>query len=419
MRELPTEVECVLHRHVHALAGLSGVGVAGVAEDEDARHLLPGFLDWDIVEAVGHAVADLVNRPPGNVLHLDRVWVEDLVGVANDLFERGLADLAVVVRSGFAEVDVHARHRATFAWNVEDRAAIVGLDRTLGTPVWEVSFNDGVDDTPRVCGLLAYAGCADVAADLRTRTVGADEVLGAHRELFASLLAERVPQVHEQWVFLGVVAFVGNVFDAVVRLHAGWLVAHELAEVLHNARLVDDQVRELGDTVWVVRGECRADDVLWVFWVRLPERHFAEVEGLVDHAVCESEGLERFDGASLDAVCLADLQLVFAALDKAHIELWEDRKLRCGGHTGGAFTHDQYVHDLRKVFTTVDADACGFLDEGVSGHIAVVVKLHSGSIAVKRYRGQTITEKFDMRTLHSVFATVIYPTGFEPGRNSL
>ena len=34
--ELPTEIECVLHGDVHALAGLGAVRVTSVAGDEDA-----------------------------------------------------------------------------------------------------------------------------------------------------------------------------------------------------------------------------------------------------------------------------------------------------------------------------------------------------------------------------------------------
>ena len=41
--ELPAEVEGVLHRDVHALAGLGAVRVAGVAGDEDARQAGAGL----------------------------------------------------------------------------------------------------------------------------------------------------------------------------------------------------------------------------------------------------------------------------------------------------------------------------------------------------------------------------------------
>ena len=66
--ELPAEVEGVLHRDVHALAGLRAVRVAGIAGDEDARQAGCGLVRGDIVEAVGDALADLVHREPHHAL---------------------------------------------------------------------------------------------------------------------------------------------------------------------------------------------------------------------------------------------------------------------------------------------------------------------------------------------------------------
>ena len=53
-RELPPEVERVLHGHVHALTGLRGVGVAGVPGDEDARRAGAHLVVVHVVELVGH-----------------------------------------------------------------------------------------------------------------------------------------------------------------------------------------------------------------------------------------------------------------------------------------------------------------------------------------------------------------------------
>ena len=80
--ELPAEVEAVLHGHVHALAGLGAVRVAGVAGDEHARRAGAELLREHVVEPVGEAVADLVDAVPGDVAHVERVGVEDLVRLA-------------------------------------------------------------------------------------------------------------------------------------------------------------------------------------------------------------------------------------------------------------------------------------------------------------------------------------------------
>ena len=76
-RQLPAEVEAVLHGDVHALARLRAVGVAGVAGDEHAGQPLLDLLFRHVVELVGKALADLVDRPPGNLLHVERIGLED------------------------------------------------------------------------------------------------------------------------------------------------------------------------------------------------------------------------------------------------------------------------------------------------------------------------------------------------------
>ena len=83
--ELPAEVERVLHRHVHALAGLGAVRVAGVAGDEDARQAGPGLLRGHVVEPVGDALADLVDREPRHVPHLERVRAQHPLRDLDDL----------------------------------------------------------------------------------------------------------------------------------------------------------------------------------------------------------------------------------------------------------------------------------------------------------------------------------------------
>ncbi len=60
--QLPAQIEGVLHRHVHALAGLGAVGVAGVAGDEHAGQSRAGVLGQDVVKPVGDALADLVTE---------------------------------------------------------------------------------------------------------------------------------------------------------------------------------------------------------------------------------------------------------------------------------------------------------------------------------------------------------------------
>ena len=66
--ELPSQIEGVLHGDVHPLPRLRTVGVAGIAGDEDARQPRRHLVLRHVIELVGQPLADLVNRPPGNLL---------------------------------------------------------------------------------------------------------------------------------------------------------------------------------------------------------------------------------------------------------------------------------------------------------------------------------------------------------------
>ena len=123
--ELPADVEAVLHGDVHALAGLGAVRVAGVAGDEHPRRAGAEVLRQDVVEPVGEAVAHLVDAVPGDVAHVERVGVDDRVGLGDDLLDGGLADGPVIVCGHLAEVDVHPEEVPALARDQQDAAAVV------------------------------------------------------------------------------------------------------------------------------------------------------------------------------------------------------------------------------------------------------------------------------------------------------
>ena len=68
LTDLPTQVEAVLNRDVHALPGFCRVGVAGVAGDEDTQVWVASGLQSDVIEFVGH---DCQPRRPTTRRHLD------------------------------------------------------------------------------------------------------------------------------------------------------------------------------------------------------------------------------------------------------------------------------------------------------------------------------------------------------------
>ena len=113
--ELPAEIECVLHRHVHALPGLGAVRVASVAGDEHARQTRVRLCERDIVEAVGHPLADLVHREPHDVAHVERVRVQHALRDLDDLLGGVLPVRGAIARVDLAQIDVQPHEVAALA----------------------------------------------------------------------------------------------------------------------------------------------------------------------------------------------------------------------------------------------------------------------------------------------------------------
>src|SRR5699024_4548468 len=331
--QLPCEVEAVLHRDVHALAGLGGVGVAGVPGDEHARGAGAALGVQHVVEAVGEAVAHLVDAVPGHVPHLDRVRVEDFVGLGDDGLERGAPHGPAVVLGDGAEVHVHADEVPALARDEQDAAAVVGLDRALGAHVGEVGVVQDVHDAPGVQRLVALHGAADGPAHRRVGAVAAADVLRAHGPLDALVGPGGAAQGHRDGMLLalGDGALAGEL-PAVVGRDAGRAAPGGPEIVVQHAGLVDDQVGELADPADVVVGAGGGDVVPRVLRCRAPEVHLGGPVGLGDVPLGEAEGLEGLHRAGLDAVGLAQLEPARAALDDAGADLRVLRGLGGGDH---------------------------------------------------------------------------------------
>src|SRR5699024_8859380 len=149
---------------VHALPGFGAVGVAGIAGDEHPRQAFVLGAGGDVVELVRDAVAHFVHTPPGLVPHVPGVGVEDLVGLVDDLLDRGPADGGRPFRGDGAEVDVHAEQVPALARDVQDVAAGVGLDGAFEADVGEVGHGQHIHDAPGVVGRLAQVPAADLGA---------------------------------------------------------------------------------------------------------------------------------------------------------------------------------------------------------------------------------------------------------------
>ena len=251
---------------------------------------------------------------------IDAVGGEDLVGLRDDLLDRRGPDGGLTFLGDGAEVDVHAEQVPALAGDQQDAAAGAGLDRALQADVGEVGAGEHIHDAPGVVRLVALQLAADGPAHAGAGAVTADDVAGADGSLGAGvrIVVAGAPQPNLDRV-VGGVGIVGDgevdELPPVVRAHPGRGVVHELGEVVEDAGLVDDEVGKFGDADLVVDGAVGAVDVVGVGGVGFPERHLGDPVRLVGDLTGEAERLEGLDAPRLDAVGLADLEAVRAAVD--------------------------------------------------------------------------------------------------------
>ena len=180
-RQLPAEVPGVGHRHVHALAGLGAVGVAGVAGDEHPRQPGGHLLRRHVVELVAQALADLVDRPPPDVFDLERVRVQDPVRDLGQLLRGDAPVLEHLLVGDLVELDVEPDEVSALPRDDQDVALVRGVDRALEPDVREVGDRQDVHHAPGLVRRVADQLAADRRPDAAARAVAADDVLGPDR----------------------------------------------------------------------------------------------------------------------------------------------------------------------------------------------------------------------------------------------
>jgi hypothetical protein len=104
------------------------VGVAGIASDEHARQSGRNFFLRHIIEFVGQPLADLINRPPGDLLHLEPVRIENPLRLRDDPIDGEIAVCDPFADLELGQLDIKADQVAAFPWDDENTAVIRGLD---------------------------------------------------------------------------------------------------------------------------------------------------------------------------------------------------------------------------------------------------------------------------------------------------
>ena len=194
------------------------------------------------------------------------------------------------------------------------------LDRGLEPDVREVGDGQHVHDAPGVVGEVAARHGADRVAHQAARTVAADDVLGADGGL--RTLGHIAQRDHDRMLTFGF-DLQGDEFQAVVGLESRRRHAHVVEQVLLQAGLVDDDVRELRQAVLGVLDATGALDPRAVLLRRTPEDGLVDPVGLADELLPQAESLEHLDRAAGDAVGLTDLERAVAALDQSRADAGE------------------------------------------------------------------------------------------------
>ena len=165
--ELPPEVPGVGHRHVHALAGLGAVGVAGVAGDEHARQAGAGLVAgtssnlshsrWPI-SYTDHQPTSFTSSVYGCRIRLATV---------GELLRRDAAVVEHLAVVDLVQLDVEPDEVAALARDDQQVALVGGVDRALEPDVGEVGDGEDVHDAPGLVHRVADQLAADRGPDRR------------------------------------------------------------------------------------------------------------------------------------------------------------------------------------------------------------------------------------------------------------
>ena len=126
--------------------------MAGVTGNKDARRTHSDLAVGHIVESIAESLADLVDRPPGNLLHVECVRMEDPLRCGDQIVHGDVALRDPFVLVELVEFDVNADEVAAFPRDDETLAFVRGLDERLDADVRKIRDGEHVHDAPRLIG---------------------------------------------------------------------------------------------------------------------------------------------------------------------------------------------------------------------------------------------------------------------------
>ena len=143
-----------------------------------------------------------------------------------------------------------------------------------------------------------------------------------------------------------------------------------------HPRLVQDDVRHLGQPVLDILHPAGADQLRGVGGIGLPEGRLVHPVALFLDRVGEAEGLEHLHRAARDAVRLPFLKRAVAAFHDAGGDLGKGRKLGGERQPGRAAADDQHVHAVGQGRPALGHAGGGGLHPRVAGPETVTMILH-------------------------------------------
>src|SRR5271169_5752145 len=115
--QFPAQIETVLHGHIHALPSFRAVRMAGVAGYENTRRARFDLFLQHVVELVAKSLADLVDRPPYDLFHLEGVGMQDSPRRCDDMIDGDVPARDPFVSLELVQFDIDADQKAALPGN--------------------------------------------------------------------------------------------------------------------------------------------------------------------------------------------------------------------------------------------------------------------------------------------------------------
>ena len=221
--------------------------MAGVAGDENMRQARCNLVLGHVVELVRQSLTDLVDRPPGHLLHFQRVGLEDALGGCHQLVDGDVPAGHPLAGLELIELDIQPGEIATLARDDDDVALGRRLYQRLAAYVGEVRDRQDVHDAPGLIGGIANKFPANRFAHRTARAVATDHVAGAQfHDLALAVLVQTLQTDPNRVVACLRIDAQIEQLQIIVGCQPGRRFAHDLKIHVMHTCLVEDDMGHLG-----------------------------------------------------------------------------------------------------------------------------------------------------------------------------